>query len=258
MFKVSLTLKFGAFLLLLLFASCKTREKLTYFQKKAEPRAVETNFTPVFQIDDFLSIIVSSIDPETVEIFNAPTEGNMGQTGYEQGNPAPIGYLIDADGNANLPVIGAVTLAGLNRKEAVAMLQEKLSAYIKQPIVQIQILNYKVTVLGDVARPGTYKIPNERITLMEAIGLAGDLKITGQRNNVLVVREENNERKEYRVDLTSSEVFSSPVYYLKQNDLVYVEPNFKARSESSFIRSTSGIFISLTSLFITTITLISK
>ncbi|MFN5031728.1 MAG: polysaccharide export protein, partial [Flavobacteriia bacterium] len=110
----------------------------------------------------------------------------------------------------------------------------------------------------DVRAPGTYKIPNERITLLEAIGLAGDLKMTGQRTNVLVIRDINGRKAEYRIDLTSQDLFNSPVYYLSQNDVVYVEPNVTARTESTIWRTTGPIFISLTSLIVTTITLLTR
>lgn len=252
-------LKIASLGFFMILFSCKSREKLVYFQNYTEVESKSSGYTPVLQVDDFLSVVVTSIDPETVEIFNT-TVGNspMGQNGYTQGAPAPIGYLVDSEGNINLPVIGLFHIAGLNRKEAILQLQDTLSTYAKDPIVQIQILNFKITVIGDVARPGTYKIPNERITILEAIGLAGDLKMTGKRQNVLVIREENDKKIEYRVDLTSSNVFSSPVYYLKQNDVVYVEPNFTALSQASFLRSASGVFISTTSLIITIITLLTR
>ena len=259
MIKTPILLKITSLGFFILLFSCKSREKLVYFQNHKEVENETSGYTPVLEVDDFLSVVVTSIDPETVQIFNA-TSGNtqMGQTGYTQGASAPIGYLVDSDGNINLPVIGLFHIAGLNRKEAIIQLQDTLRIYAKDPIVQIQILNYKITVIGDVARPGTYKIPNERITILEAIGLAGDLKMTGKRQNVLVIREENGKKQEYRVDLTNGTVFSSPVYYLKQNDLVYVEPNFTALSQASFIRSASGVFISTTSLIITIITLLTR
>ena len=259
MIKTPNLLKITSLGFFILLFSCKSREKLVYFQNHKEVENETSGYTPVLEVDDFLSVVVTSIDPETVQIFNA-TSGNtqMGQTGYTQGASAPIGYLVDSDGNINLPVIGLFHIAGLNRKEAIIQLQDTLRIYAKDPIVQIQILNFKITVIGDVARPGTYKIPNERITILEAIGLAGDLKMTGKRQNVLVIREENGKKQEYRVDLTNGTVFSSPVYYLKQNDLVYVEPNFTALSQASFIRSASGVFISTTSLIITIITLLTR
>ena len=259
MFKIPTVIKIFCITLLIQLSSCKTREKMVYFQNQSDSLATQSTYTPILQVDDYLSVKVTGIDPEAVVAFNLPiVGGQMNQSGSSQGNPAINGYLVDADGTITLPVIGTFPIAGLSRKEATEQLQKKLEEYTLAPIVHIQILNYKVTILGDVRSPGTYTIPNERITLLEAIGLAGDLKPTGVRENVLVIREEAGKKVEYRVDLTSKSVFASPVYYLAQNDVVYIEPNMSSRSESSFIRVNGGIFLSLTSLIITTITLITR
>lgn len=240
--------------------SCKTKEKLVYFQTgQADSNAVNSNYTPVLKTDDFLSVLVTSDDPEAAVPFNFPTGTQQNfNNGYIIGNPASVGYLIDVNGEIKLPIIGSVRVVGLNRMEATQLIENRLQEYIKNPVVNIQIQNYKVTVLGDVKSPGTFKIPNERMTVLEAIGLAGDLKMTGNRKNVLVIRDENGKKTEYRLDLTSKEIFSSPAYYLTQNDLVYVEPNTTARSESTLWRTTGPIFISLTSLVVTTVTLLFR
>ncbi|MEY3238535.1 MAG: hypothetical protein RI883_2636 [Bacteroidota bacterium] len=248
--------------MLVQLTACKTREKLVYFQNSGSDSIsnIQSNYTPTFKTDDFLSIVVTGEDPEAVIPFNFPvsTVGTSVNNGYTVGNPSSHGYLIDAVGNITLPFIGTLKISGMNRIEATDLIQAKLSEFINNPVVQIQILNYKITVLGDVKNPGTYKIPNERITLLEAIGLAGDLNMTGTRNNVMVIRDDNGKKNEYRVDLTSKAIFSSPVYYLKQNDVVYVEPNSTARTSSTLWRTTAPIFISLTSLVITTIALITR
>ncbi len=249
------------FLSILHLSSCKTREHLVYFQQSgSDSSAVQGNYTPILKTDDLLSILVSGDDPEAVIPFNLPTAltpQNI-NSGYTMGNPALNGYLIDSNGEIALPVIGRMKVVGLNRMEAIQLLETKLKEYVSNPVVQIQIQNYKVTVLGDVKSPGTYKIPNERITLLEALGLAGDLKLTGTRKNVLVIRDDNGKKTEYRIDLTSKDLFTSPVYYLAQNDVVYVEPNKTARSESTLWRTTGPIFISLTSIVITTVSLIIR
>ncbi|MDG1148537.1 MAG: polysaccharide biosynthesis/export family protein [Crocinitomicaceae bacterium] len=248
------------FFILFLLASCQTRKKLVYFQKEMIGEA-QTNFTPTLKTDDFISIIVAGDNPEVVAVFNLPPIlGNAGNVnnGYVQGNNEKSGYLIDANGNIQLPILGSIEIAGLNRMEATEMLREKLKAYVNNPVVNIQILNFKVTVLGEVKKPGSFKVPNERITILEAIGLAGDLKITGVRNNVLVIRDNNGKKQEFRVNLTENTLFNSPVYYLQQNDVVYIEPNAAARSNSTIWKTTGSVFISLTSLIITTITLISS
>ena len=183
---------------------------------------------------------------------------NYSNSGYTTGVPAKAGYLIDQDGNVNLPVIGKVHLAGMRRTEAITMLENKYSDYLQHPIVNIHIENFKITVLGEVNHPGTFKIPNERITILEAIGLAGDLKIAGERRNVLVIRDNDGIKTEYRVDLTSTDILYSPVYYLEQNDVVYVEPNSTARRQATVWRTEGSLFISLTSLIVTTLSIIFR
>ena len=241
--------------------SCSTREKIVYFQDEVSDslKVCQSNYTPIFKADDFLSVLVTADDPEAATAFNFPqgTQQNF-NNGYIVGNPSMVGYLVNSNGEIKLPVIGTVKVAGLNRMIATSLIEEKLKEYIKNPVVNIQIQNYKVTVLGDVRNPGTFKIPNERMTVLEAIGLAGDLKMTGSRKNVLVIRDENGKKTEYRLDLTSRSLFSSPAYYLTQNDVVYVEPNTTARSESTLWRTTGPIFISLTSLVVTTATLLFR
>jgi polysaccharide export outer membrane protein len=245
---------------LLVFSACSTHKNLIYFQNdQPDITNLQSNYTPTLKADDFLAVLVTADDPEAALAFNFPlgTQQNF-NNGYVVGNPALVGYLVNANGEIKLPIIGSLKVAGLNRMEVTSLIEGKLKEYIKNPVVNIQIQNYKVTVLGDVRNPGTFKIPNERMTILEAIGLAGDLRMTGNRRNVLVLRDVNGLKTEYRLDLTSKTVFSSPAYYLTQNDVVYVEPNTTAQSESTLWRSTGPIFISLTSLIVTTITLIFR
>lgn len=240
---------------------CKTKEKLVYFQQgDIDSLSALNNYSPVLKSDDLLSIVISGEDPEAVVPFNLNVTNSTRtqNNGYTNGIPERIGYLIDANGNVALPIIGELKLVDLTRSEAVELIENELSTYINNPIVQIQILNFKITVLGDVSNPGTFKIPNERITLLEAIGLAGDLNITGNRKNVLVIRDNNGTKQEYRVDLTSNKVFTSSAYYLSQNDVVYVEPNSAARSSSTVWRTSGSIFISVAALLITTVSVITK
>jgi polysaccharide export outer membrane protein len=176
-------------------------------------------------------------DEKSTMLFNLPQElGNNLYGGYAQGAPTPPGYLVNSDGNIQFPIIGDIQLAGMTRTQAIEKLKEELSSYIVNPTISIRILNFRVTVLGDVRNPGTFTIPNERITVLEALGIAGDLLITGERENVLVVRDDDGKKREYRIDLTSESLFSSPVYYLQQNDVIYVEPN-RAKRNSSVINA---------------------
>lgn len=247
--------------LLVLLQSCKTREKIVYFQGSFENKENQnTNYNPILKSDDFLSVIVSGEDPESVIPFNLNPVGiqQMSNNGYSTGMAAPFGYLVDKDGFISMPTVGKIQVGGLSRSDATQKISDLLRNYVKNPVVQLQIQNYKVTVLGDVHAPGTYKIPNERITIIEALGLAGDLKITGNRRNVLVIRDINGIKTEYRVNLTDKSVFTSPVYYLTQNDVVYIEQNSAARFGSTMAQTTGGIVISLTSLILTTVNILIK
>jgi len=248
---------------ILTFSSCKTHEKMVYFQTHYEDtlntdstQINNSQYTPTLRPDDFLSVVITANDPESAVPFNYPEIASRPlNQGYISGTAAKIGYLIDPLGYVNLPVLGKIKLGGLNRTEATDLLEEKLKVFLKNPVVNIQIQNYKITILGEVQKPGTFNIPNERITLLEALGLSGDLYITGVRKNVLVIRDENGSKQQYRIDLTTDEVLTSPVYYLQQNDVVYVEPNNARRSQGTVWRSSGGIFISLTALILTTYTI---
>lgn len=244
--------------LLVSLTNCGTRKKMVYFQGESlDSLSTSNQYTPTFKPDDLLLITVMGNDPETIAPFNFPNGSTPSNFGYSTGNPALQGYLIGQDGNINFPVIGLVNIGGLSREKAINLLQDKLKAYISNPIVNIQIQNFKITVLGEVRNPGTFKIPNERITILEAIALAGDLKATGIRK-VKVIREENGSKREYLLDLASQDIFSSPCYYLQQNDVVYVEPNQAARYESTLVKLVAPIIISITSLAISTIIIITR
>lgn len=247
-------------LLLLALNACAPKKKVVYFQGSLSNAEANKNYTPVLKSDDLLSITVSSTEPEAVKPFNLTISNyfNNNVGGYAMGAPTPPGYLIDAEGNIDFPVIGKLKLAGLSRSAAIDYLKEQLKPYVTNPTVLIRILNFKVTVLGEVRNPGTFTIPNERITLPEALGIAGDLNITAVRKNILVIRDENGKKTEYRVNLTSKELFASPVYYLNQNDVVYVEPN-RAKINSSVINPANvGIIISSVSLIVTVLALITR
>jgi polysaccharide biosynthesis/export protein len=213
----------------------------------------------VFKKDDLLNIQVMAMDPEAVIPFNLPLTqqfpSNIG--GYMQGAPTPPGYLVDSEGNIDLPVIGKVKAAGFTRTELAADITEKLIPYLSKPTVNIRLLNYRVTVLGEVRNPGTFTIPNEKVTLTEALGIAGDLLITGVRNNVTVIRHEDGKQTEIQVDLRSKNIFDSPAYYLQQGDVVYVQPN-RAKVNSSVVNPANiGLIVSTISLIISTLTLIN-
>ena len=244
--------------LLFIIISCNTHKKLVYFQEEISSSKNNINYTPTFKTDDLLSIIISGDSPEAAIPFNLAPSGTTQtlNSGYSTGNTERTGYLIDNTGNIHMPILGNISLIGLTRVEATILIKEQLVQYISNPIVNIQVLNFKISVLGDVNQPGTFRIPNERITLLEAIGLSGDLNITGNRKNVLIIRDVNGEKEEFRVDLTSSDVFSSNAYYLEQNDVVYIEPNKASRNNSTVWKTSGSIFLSSIALVITTVNLL--
>ncbi len=186
--------------------------------------------------DDMLSIIVSGIDPLAVAPFNLPVVAYQ-SPGSENiySTPSFQPYLVDKEGYIDFPVIGKMKLGGLLKSEAIAYIKKQLEPYLKDPIITIQFMSYKVTVLGEVARPNTYTINTERVSILEALGRAGDLTIYGRRDNVLLIREKEGGVKEYvRINLNDTDILTSEYYYLQQNDVIYVEANkTKVTSASS-------------------------
>lgn len=184
------------------------------------------NSTPIrLQTDDLLSITVynsNELDPKVIAPFNlaaAATESKVGS-----GDNTAVNYRVDENGNISFPVLGAIRVAGLTPAEVREVLVVKLKKYLNDPIVNIRLLNFKITVLGEVARPGTYTVSTERVNVLEAVGMSGDLTTYGRRDSVLVIREQNGLRQYEYLNLKSREVFASPYFYLRQNDIVYVEP----------------------------------
>jgi polysaccharide export outer membrane protein len=248
-------------LILILFSSCASSRDITYLQfDKLNSEQINNDYQLKFKSDDLLQIVVSSEDFESVQPFNMPVVGflNVGNSQYSTSQALLQSYLIDSEGYIDFPVIGRIKLRGLTRIEAIDFLKSKLSPkYLINPIINLNISNFKVTVEGDVNKPGTYPIRNERLSIFDALGLAGDLQISARRDNVLLVREENGVKNTYRVDLRSNKVFNSPAYYIQQNDFIYIEPNLSKVQDASYTR-TSGLLISLSSVVISLITIITR
>jgi polysaccharide export outer membrane protein len=236
---------------------CTTRKEAVYFQTLQNDTIIPSmlNYEPVLEPDDQLLITVSSIDMEAVAPFNmAITPPATGEINFSQ-QKTLLQYLVKKNGTIDFPVLGEVKVAGLTRQQAKNLLQDRISFYVKDAIVNLSITNFKITVLGEVNKPGTYRIDQERVTILEAIGMAGDLNITGQRTNVLVIREREAVKTYTRVDLTGYELFNSPVYYLKQNDVIYVEPNQNRLNNASYT-PWIGVVFSAISLVLTVINLL--
>ena len=245
-------------LILIGASSCVSKKDIVYFSKDQLSESTNNNYSLVLKPDDLLQITVSSDDIESAQPFNLPVVTFSASTNAVVGTPKQQSYLIDSNGEISFPVLGKIKLAGLTREQAVKLFERKLIPdLLKKPIITIRIVNFKVTVEGDVKNPGTFTIPNERVTIMEAIGLAGDLNISGQRNNVLVIREENGKKTSYRVDLTSMKTLNSPVYYLQQNDFVYIEPN-NSKVQSASYNPNYSVLISISSVLISLISILTR
>ena len=226
----------------LLACSCATNRKLTYFDnlgsKLDYKTEISNNVEPKIQIDDLLGITVSSLSAESNTLFNngaitAPASSISSSANSSALVRSGEGYLVDKSGEVNLPVLGKIKLVGLTKEEAAAKLTDEIKKSIKNPTVNVRFLNFKITVIGEVNRPATFTIPTEKITVLEALGLAGDMTVYGRRENVLLIREKDGVRSAIRVDFTNKDLLSSQYFYLQQNDVVYVEPVKAKRLQGS-------------------------
>lgn len=220
----------SSLIILSLLASCTSNKKLTkelvYFDGLADSSRTDIKVEEVrIEKNDLLYIGISTGDPKTDAILNSPTLFQNNQQNSPGSSTSMLGYLVDDNGNIILPEIGQISVEGKTKDEIIEIVKSKASLISKNPMVTVRVLNYKITVLGEVARPGSFSIPNERVNVLEAIGLAGDLTPFGKRNNVLVIREANGKREYARLDLGKPGVFNSPYFQLKQNDIVYIELN---------------------------------
>ncbi|EAQ40269.1 polysaccharide biosynthesis/export protein [Dokdonia sp. MED134] len=246
--------------LVLLFSlvctSCISKKEVLYFQdiEALNNQTDNTNYNTIIRPDDLLSITVSSQDPESVAIFN-PVAGAA--NALRTTNDRLGTYLVDSNGNIEFPFIGTLQIANKTRVEAIALLKGEINKYAKEAVVDIRILNFSISVLGEVQRPGTFTIPNERITVLEALGLAGDMTIFGERKTVKIIREENGVKSYGELDFTSIDVVNSPFYYLQQNDVVIVSPN-KAQVQSGAFNRNSTIFISIAGIIISVLTILTR
>ena len=241
------------------FTSCGSSKEIVYFQDEIIEKndQIPTESELIYKPNDLLTIVVSGLDPEAVKPFNLPVIANNNSLIKAQGELKMQTYLVDLNGFIEFPVLGNIKLGGLSRSQATQLLKTKLEDYIKDPIVNIRLANFTVTVLGEVNNPGTFTVEDERISLIEAIGLAGDLTIYGKRENVFLIREDNGIKRFTKFDLTSIKVVNSPNYYLTQNDVIYIEPN-KAKVRSSSYNQNNVIIISAVATLATIIAILIK
>lgn len=216
---------------LLLLASCGYNKQLAYFRSTTDTSITvsQKDFEPIIQTGDILYVGVNSLDPMSSALFNFSTTGTSAAPGMTAVNTLPpnttLGILVNNDGSIELPKIGKIQARGKTKDQLRSSLIEALQPYLKEPVVTIRFMNYRVTVLGEVNRPGTLPILNERVSVLEALGLAGDLTMYGNRNNILLIHENRGIKETRRLTLNDYSLFSSPYYYLQSNDVLYVEPN---------------------------------
>ena len=247
--------------IVLTLASCNASKKVAYIQGAGEDDMSEyMQSTPLYDAKilpkDLLTITVSATDPEAVKPFNLTVPSlTTGTSTYSQ--PSLQAYLVDNNGQINFPVIGLITLSGLTKSEAEQKVTGLLSKYLKeQPVVTVKFVNYKISVIGEVARPNTFTIVNEKVNIFEALAMAGDMTIWGKRENVKIIREDVSGNKRVVVlNLNDPSVIYSPFYYLQQNDVVYVEPN-ETKAKNSEIGSATSLWLSGTSILISIATLL--
>ena len=240
-----------SFLIVLLafaLASCQSYKKVPYLQDAEVVLYGVQNeqlYDAKIMPKDLLTIVVSCTSPELAAPFNL-TVAN-----YTTTQPALQQYLVDNEGKINFPVLGELHVGGLTKKGTEQMIVEKLKPYIKEtPIVTVRMVNYKISVIGEVARPGTFTISNEKVNLLEALAMAGDMTVYGLRNDIKLIREDANGKQEIiPLDLNKAETILSPYYWLQQNDIVYVTPN-KAKARNSDIGNSTSLWFSATSILI--------
>ena len=206
-------------LLLLALSACAPRRDLVYFSNMANVTTANDVQNPEVRIkqNDVVSITMNSLSPESNLLFasnkGASADGTL------------KGYKVNKSGNVHLPLVGDFKIEGMSIEEAETGVAAALSKYVKNPEVEVQIVNFKITVIGEVNRPSTFTITDEKVNLLEALGMAGDMTVYGKRENVLIIRTEDGHKTMKRLNLNNQETMNSPYFNLKQNDIVYVEPD---------------------------------
>jgi polysaccharide export outer membrane protein len=238
-------LMLGLFLFALTLTSCTSYKKILYFQdakySNGKPDKI-TNFKPLtIQPSDILSVSVTRLN----------------HLAYNDSIGREVGYSVDIDGNIKLPLLGKVPVAGQTTSAAEEQIQNKLKPFLKNAEVIVHMMNFKVSVMGDVARPNVYDIKTDRLTITEALSMAGDLNVTAQSTNILLVRETDGERDFIPIDLSSAKLFSSPYFYLKHNDMIYVQPDkAKYAATDGTFRTVSLVLSSLSIIAVLITTLL--
>ena len=251
-------------LLPFLLVACQSYKKVPYFQDVEvvnEANQQEKLYDARIMPKDLLTIVVSCTNPELAIPFNLTVASSAGLAASTSSNvttqAALQPYLLDNEGKINFPVLGELKLGGLTKREAEQLILDKLKPYMKEtPIVTVRMVNYKISVIGEVARPGTFTISNEKVNLLEALAMAGDMTVYGLRDNVKLIREDANGKQQIiTLDLNKAETILSPYYWLQQNDIVYVTPN-KAKARNSDVGNSTSLWFSATSILVSVVSLL--
>lgn len=249
--------KYVILLAVIFLASCQSYKKVPYLQDAEvinQAQQLETLYDAKIMPKDLLTIVVSCTNPELAVPFNlvaaTPSSVELAKT-QTTTQPTLQQYLVDNEGRINFPVLGTLKVGGLTKGQAEQLIVMNLKPYIKEaPIVTVRMSNYKISVLGEVARPGTFTINNEKVNLLEALAMAGDMTVHGVRDNVKLIRETASGKQEiHTLDLNKAETILSPYYWLQQNDVVYVTPN-KAKARNSDIGNSTSLWFSATSILV--------
>lgn len=250
-------------LLLLTLASCTSYKQVPYFQN-ADQISQAAQHLPLYDAKimpkDLLAITVNTTDPQVSAPFNLAMQTPINvanKNTYTTSQPAIQQYLVSNTGEIDFPILGRLKVGGLTKGEAEDMIREKLTTYLKEtPIVNVRMSNYKISVLGEVTRPGTFTVSNEKVNVLEALAMAGDMTVYGIRNNVKLIREDSIGRKEIvELNLNDANLILSPYYYLRQNDILYVTPN-STKAKNSEIGSSTSLWISVTSTMVSIVSLL--
>ena len=254
-------------LIIVLFSSCVDKKQIAYFQKgnQSDTISLPQAYIPKIKSGDIVSVTVGSLNPIASSFFNpfsstpvtsdnssgseTGVTGSGGGGGSSAMASAP-GFLVDSAGTIELPLVGNIKIAGLSTSAARDVIKSKLKFYLKEPTVNVRFLNYKISVMGEVTRPAVYVIPNETITLPEALSMAGDLTIFGRRDNIMIIRDNHGKKEFGTVNLTTRDLYSSPYYYLHANDVIYVEPGNQRIAQTDKTYQIIPLLLSAVSLLV--------
>ncbi len=254
---------YSSILLSFSITSCKSTKDVSYFQNISSEIPVEVfNSTEKhvlkFKVGDILAITVTAVDPNSVAIFNTPVVSYMTPNSEELTySQQLLTYTIDNNGCVNLPVLGQVKVEGLSRIDVINLLQNRISKYVNDPIVNVQLVNFRISVLGEVLTPGSFPVDNERVTVLDALAMAGDMTIYAKREDVCIIRDNNGEKKIIQVDLYNTEILTDTTFYVQQNDVIYVRPN-RAKSRNAGYSQRDSFNISLFSTIVSTVSVLTS